>query len=189
MAKKGKGHENGNGADQPTDDAKVMEQKVRRDMNFKLSADEKNKMADNAAELSQERDALVADLKLYQSLKRGEIKERQQEIDRLLKCHKNGTETREVDVTERLDWEQKTVTYFHNGEQIEQREMHDAELQMKLDTNESRKIVKDKRTRTQKNPDKNLTPEELEKKDIADVHKLETRRKTKRSAVDEVHPG
>lgn len=167
----------------------IMEQNVRREIRFKLSSDEQQKMANDAAKLTEDRNAKKTELDIIGRTMRKEIKDIQKEIDRLLKCHKDGTESREVDVIEQLDWDKKRVRYYHSaangGELIDEREMHDSELQMKLNTNPTaKKVRKDTRTRAQKNPDKHLTPEEQERSEIADVHKLETGKKTKKSAVD-----
>lgn len=172
--------ENENG----TDASHVMEQKVQKEIAFKLTAQEKNQMADTAAKLSRERDEKIEELKKIQKAMRDDIKAKQKEIDRLLDCHINGTEMRDVEVTERFDWDNKNVQYFHEGEMIIEREMMDSELQMKLGTT-AKKVVKDKRTKAQKNPDLNLTPEELKSKEIAEVHRLETGKKTKKSALDQ----
>lgn len=167
----------------------VMEQKIKKEMRFKLSAEEKNKMADEAARLSKERDAKVDELKEISKGMKADIKANQKEIDRLLDCHMKGSELREVEVVEQLDWENKRVRYYHNDELMEDREMHEAELQMKLGTNPTRK-KKPKETKAQRNPDKHLTPEEMKNREIAEVHKLETKKSTKRSAVDQAdsHP-
>ena len=175
-----------------SDSGAAMEQTIQKEFRFKLSAEEKNQMADSAAKLTDERDALAEEIKQFNKAKRAELNDKQKEIDRLLKCHVTGTELREVTVQERLDWEKKQVQYFHNGKLLEEREMHDSELQMKLNTNPTaKKVKKDNRTRAQKNPDKHLTPEELKSQEIAEVHSMETKRKSKRSAVDpgssEVH--
>lgn len=168
-----------------TDANSVMEQQVTKEFRFKLSAEEKNTMADQAARMTNERETNETQFKEMAKAKRAELKAQQTEINRLLKSHLSGYEVREVNVTERLDWENKTVQYYMDGKLIEERAMHDAELQMKLNTNPTqKKVKKDNRTRAQKNPDKHLTPEELRSQQIADVHKLETGRKTKRSAVD-----
>lgn len=185
MAKNG----NGKGADTETPDGSVMEQKVTREIRFKLTAEEQQKMANDAAKLTEERNAKKTELDIIGRTMRKEIKDTQKEIDRLLKCHKDGTEAREVEVIEQLDWNNKTVRYYHTGangsDLIDEREMHDSELQMKLNTNPSaKKVKKDNRTRAQKNPDKHLTPEEQEQSEVAEVHKLETSKKTKKSAVD-----
>lgn len=163
----------------------VMEQPVTKEFKFKLSAEEKNKMADKASDLSTERDVILDEIKTFNKAKKAMVKANQKEIDRLLKCHRTGIELREVNVSERLDWNKKTVQYFLDGKLLEEREMHDSELQMKLNTNPgAKKVRKDNRTRAQKNPDKHLTPEELASQEIAEVHQLETGKKTKKSAVD-----
>lgn len=174
--------------DKAVDGEKVLEQKVTREINFKLSLEEQKKMADLAAVLSEQRNSVKTELDLYGRTKRKEIKDMQKEIDRLLACHKSGTETREANVVERLDWEAGTVTTFHNDEQLFEREMHDSEKQMKLNTsgNPTAKKVS-KKTRAQKNPDKHLTPEEQQNEEIAEIRKMETSKKSKKSAVDRAH--
>lgn len=163
---------------------KVMEQQVIRELRFKLSTEEQQKMANAAAVLSEQRNALKTELDLIGRTKRKELKDMQKEIDRLLACHKSGGETREVQCTEKLDWENKTVTHYHNGEEVSTREMHDSELQMKLTGtgNPTAKKAK-KQTRAQKDPEKNLTPEE-QQSEVAEVYKMETGRKTKKSSID-----
>lgn len=71
-----------------------------------------------------------------------------------------------------------------------EREMHDSEKQMKLntspDSNPTAKKVS-KKTRSQKDPEKHLTPEEQQNEEIAQVHKLETNKKSKKSSLDRSH--
>lgn len=168
---------------------KVMEQIIEKEVKFKLTPEEKNKMADMAAELSAERNRLASEFAEQSKATRSVLKAKQLEIDRLLACHKNGIEIREIKVTERLDYTAGTVEYIHNNEIIESREMVGDEKQMKFGDNPTKKIKKGKKpTKAERDPAKNLTPEELKAKDLADVHKLETGRKTKRSAVDRTSP-
>ena len=165
--------------------AKQMEQIIQKEIKFLLKPEEKNKMADEAASLSREHKVLSAEFAESSKATREVLKGKQQEISRLLECHINGIEVRAVKVTERLDWEKGTVEYLLNNEIVESRKMNDDEKQMRLSDNPTRKIKKVKKpTKAEKNPDLNLTPEELKAKDLADVHKLETGRKTKRSSVD-----
>jgi hypothetical protein len=175
-------------------ESKVMEQTITMEIRFKLSAEEQQKMANAAAALTEERNATKTELDLIGRTMRKKIKDQQKEIDRLLKAHSAGTEARETEVVQQMDWAAKMVRFYHTtkngGELIEEREMHDTELQMKLDTNPTaKKVRKDNRTRAQKNPDKHLTPAELAEQgfkdpEIAEVHSMESKRKTKRSSVD-----
>ncbi len=181
MAKK-----NGSG-EGTTEESQVMEQKVTRELKFSLNEGEQQKLANDAAKLTEDRNAKKTELDLIGRTMRKEIKDNQKEIDRLLKCHKDGVEIREVECIERLDWGNKTVQYFHNDKMVFEREMVDSELQMRLNTNETLIKKKDKRTRSQKDPDKHLTPEEQRDQEIATVHKLETKKGTKKSAVDKQH--
>lgn len=169
---------------------KVMEQTVERELHFKLTAEEKSKMADTAASLSYERDKLMDELKAIGKTMRADIKQNQREIDRLLYSQQKGIEVRNVKVKEELDWENSTVKTFYKGELWDTREMMDHEKQMKLDVNATRKVkkgAKDKRVKADKNPTKHLTPEEQGVSEIAEVHSLETKRKTKKSSVDANH--
>ena len=148
----------------------TMEQKVKKEIRFDLTAEEKVKMADRAGKLSKDRYRVNDTLKAFSKDNKKIIKEYQKEIDQLLENHVKGFEMREVEATERLDWDLKTVTTFFNNEEIESRTMHDSELQMKLKTGPDStvknkpktKLKKAKKTKVEKNPEKNLTPEELE---------------------------
>ena len=172
-------------------DHSTMEQKVQREIRFDLTSEEKDKMANQAGKLSKERDQLTDQLKAFSKEKRATIKDLQGQIDRLLDDHMKGYEMREVQVTEVLDWENKTVTTYYKEDKVDEREMHDAELQMKLKANPSRKVKKkatkkaSKKTKAQKNPEQNLTPEELKAQEIQEIHKSETNKKSKVSSIDE----
>lgn len=172
-----------------TEHGSVMEQKIKKELRFLLTSEEKNKMANEAARISKERDEQKAQFDILKKAKNAELKQMQKDIDRLLGNHLSGSEVREVDCTERLDWETKTVTYLINNEVIETREMHDSELQMKLNTNPTAKNVKKeaKKPRSQKDPEKHLTPEEMRSAEIAEVHQMETRRGSKKSSIDPQH--
>jgi hypothetical protein len=172
-------------------DNTTMERKVQREMRFDLTEAEKDSMVTKANEHTKDRDKLTDDLKAHNKEQKARIKEHQKEVDRLLDNHVKGYEMREVEVQEVLDWEDKTVKFYFKDELIEEREMHDAELQMKLNTEQKKGVRKKKaskkakkKTKAEKNPEENLTPEELKDREIAEVHQLETNRKSKKSAVD-----
>lgn len=180
---------NNNTGENPMNEASTsMEQKVKKEIRFNLTAEEKVKIADRAGTLSKERDIKTDELKTFNKNKKSELKDLQKEIDTLLENHVRGFEMRDVTCTEVLDWEEKTVTTYYKDKKVEEREMHDAELQMKLN-NPTKKVSKKKKakkaTKVERNPDENLTPAELKKREIEEVRQSETRRNSKVSSIDE----
>lgn len=156
--------------------------KVKRAVLFKLTATEKAAKGEAAGNVSEEFKALDAKWKVVRSDYGGKLKGFQSKITKLLEEIHQGEERREVECTEVKNFEKNTVEFWHKGKVADTREMTPDDRQSEM------KIVAPKKEKWQKAGGKTRYPvsseEASEQRDIAEVHKLETRRATKKSSVD-----
>lgn len=161
--------------------AKIKEEKAFQILKFDLTNKQLEEFADKAATLTTHRDDIVEAKKKTVKKYTDEIKDTQNEIDRLLKCHAQKFEEKETDCIKRLNYTDKTVSYVVKGKVIETRAMTEPETQMTMATDTPRAK---KKTKFQNNPQINATPEELEANEIltnqkAALAKKEKQKKTK----------
>lgn len=157
--------------------------KVSKEFMFKLTESESNEKGKNAAALRQE----VKDLELqFEEVKetwKAKIKTREAKRDELLDVVHAQEEKRIVDSILVKDFESKEIQYWFEGEIVEKRTMTANEMQGDLPLQDAAK-AKAVRQKIEKQDPIAAAQADGDRTEIAEVHKLETSRHTKNSAVD-----
>lgn len=158
--------------------------KVKRALPFKLTDQEKARKAEAAAELNEQLEAAVKAKKEEVAKHTEKISSLTKRISGHLHAISTGEERREVQCLEVKNFEKDQVEYSFKGEVLETRPMTADDRQLDLKTQkgkkEAKEIPKYQRLAPRYTPKKQDDGDE----DIAQVHKLETSRKTASSAVD-----
>jgi len=168
---------------------KIEGEKIKRALPFKLSDEEKARKGEAAARLNEKLAEAVDKKKTEVAKHTAGIKELQTKISNHLTAISAGVERREVTCIEHKNFEKNVVEFIYEGEVLETRPMTDADRQIQMNTKAAAKVkkaaatVKDivNRNKRIRLPYKDDT---LEEEPIAEVHRLETSRKTATTAVD-----
>jgi hypothetical protein len=159
-------------------------QTLTKEFEFQLTMRELAERAKSMAGLSGEAHSLEIELKQFVAKKNQEIKERYAELDKIALAVREGKETRMVDAVMTKDFASNVVQFWHANEDgiwdvIEERALTEEEKQMHLDD-----VAPKRRGKPKAVPEKPLANGETE---IDEVRKSETKRTSKRSAVDGVY--
>jgi hypothetical protein len=158
--------------------------KVKRALPFKLTDEEKARKAEAAANLNEELEAAVAAKKVEVEKHTVKIKGLTNKISNTLKAIQTGEERKEVQCTEVKNFEKNLVEYVFKGQVLETREMTAEDRQLTLADKPEKKGPKPKWQSMAPKYDPKKTAEQEADEEIAQVHKLETSRKTASSSVD-----
>lgn len=158
--------------------------KVKRALPFKLTDEEKARKGEAAANLNEQLEVAVAAKKVEVDKHSLKIKDLTKKISNTLHAISTGEERREVQCTEIKNFEKNLVEYVFKGQTLESREMTADDRQLVLADKPEKKGPKAKWQSMAPKYDPKKTAEEEESQEIAQVHKLETSRKTASSSVD-----
>jgi hypothetical protein len=169
----------------------VQTRKVTRIIPFLLSDDDKNALANNAADLDSQVEEARKQYKLVKKDWNEKIRFMEQERSKLLAAHKNGEQEREVDCMETMNWTEKTVTYFDCVDQTKElltRTMTEEELQMSFVDDDEPKPTK-KRGKGSKNAnvvEADFSAPQIgdDSREVQEVFREESSRHTKHSSID-----
>ena len=163
--------------------------KVTKEFMFKLTEKESNEKGRAAAALKKEADRLDTEFDELKESWKAKIATRVDKYKELLDVVDAQEEKRTVDATLVHNYAEGTIEYWFEGKIMESRPMTDNERQKEMD------LKPPKKARAQKQPlgktekhdpvaEAHAAGANGKMKDIAEVHKLETSRHTKTSAVD-----
>lgn len=155
---------------------------IKRMIAFNLTEEQKAKKGEAAAKLNESLEAAVEKKKEAMSDHSEKIKGLTAKIRKFLHELNEGKEQREVECVEVKNFESNTVEYWFEGENVFARKMEPSDRQEEMD-------LKPKRgpkwqTAAPKKEFPVSSEDAREKEEIAQVVKMETSRKTKRSSVD-----
>ena len=162
---------------------KIQERLVTRDMTFQLSQKEIATISKDCAALDSEVVALEQQLAGVKKELGGIIKEKKRVLRQLLRDIREGVQTKEVECTERKDWNDGTVEYLVDGKVEETRDMTEEEKQMDMPVDKPLVKRARKAKKAEITAEAGTTDAQTE---MNEVWKEETGRKTKRNAVDPV---
>ena len=155
--------------------------KVKRTVPFKLTDSEKAAKGESAAKFNEQLEAAVEQKKTAMKAHNSKIKGFTEKVSRLLGEINEGVERREVECIEIKNFEENRVEFWFEGIMRDQRPMvpDDRQQEMKIAEPKIRKGMK---------PDFPVSSEDAkEKAELAEVHRLESRKATKRSSVDKMN--
>lgn len=161
---------------------KIEKREMKKSFWFKLTAEEKKHHADEMVRVMTEKGKKELQFSDVKKKWQTEIKELETEIDEHRQTYNAGKEWREVDCIEIKDFQKLEVRYMVGKKIMESRPMDDREKQMVLavkgkpiDIDKTQKTLIDK------------ADDEMSK-DVKEVMKEETGKKTKKSSLDRKGP-
>lgn len=159
--------------------------KVTRDFEFKLAGKDIELKAHEMSDLLAEVEKLEQEQKESNAAFKTKIDERYKKIGELGKAVRAGTETRTLEAEMRKDFATATKRFFFDGKQIHEEAMTAEELQMDFgDIQKPKKPAKTARDGRLEDAQRAIASKKKGKSTTAEVVKLETSRKSKRSPVD-----
>jgi hypothetical protein len=176
-------------------------QKIVREFDFKLTAEEKASKREEACELLLEAEKIEIELKEHDAGERAKIKERYELASKLAQTAKLGTETRTEEALMTKDFATATKRFFIAEKLIHEEAMTASELQMELGDvadpksnspedlgyKKPKKPAKTARDGRLEDAQKAIASKKKGKASTAEVVALETNRKTKRASTDGVY--
>lgn len=159
--------------------------KVTKEFVFKLTDKEVREKLRGSRELRLEYDAYFSKCEEAKETMKAKLTALRARRDDAQRLAEDGEEKRMVEAVMVKDYEAKEVQYWFNGEMMESRTMTENELQMEVDfkkTEKKARAIKQTLQKTEKTDP--IAHANGKMTDIAEVHSLETGRKTKTSAVD-----
>lgn len=159
--------------------------KISKEIDFVLTREDLAKKGENMSALDGEIDELELQFEEVKQNWRAKISTREaarKDISAVVRAKK---ERRMVDVVMVKDFEAKEITYWFEGAIVESRTMTESELQMEANFgNADKKAAPKKQKLVKHDPIAEAHAVDGPMGDIAEVHKLETSRRDKTSAVD-----
>lgn len=162
--------------------------RVNRIVSFKLTDEQKAKKGYAASELSEELAVLRVEKKTTTDMFSAKIKSAESKMVTLLKEIHTGSEERDTDCVEVLNFDRNTVEYWADGEVVEERKMTQEDCQLELKPVSKKKFqqIKDGTTGETGKVDPIAEVVNGQKnKDIADVYRMETGKNTSKSVLNQ----
>lgn len=153
-------------------------EKVKRQLPFKLSDEEKARKGEEAAKINAKADKAMLLKKSDMDMHNKMIKSLVVKRDVLLKSINEGIEHREVNCVEVKNYDDNKIEYWYEGEVLDSRDMRPEDRQQTLTEPKAKKP-----NRWQKRHPVS-SEEAREQEEIAQVHKLETSKRGAQSMVD-----
>lgn len=150
---------------------------VRKKFLVDLTDDELKDRAERAADIESELTKKKEQYGLIRREQNKKVKEMESEIHQCLSEYRTKKVTKELDAVEERDFSKGEIRWKVNGKIIDKRDMRDDEMQTDLTAD-----TKEKKKSSNKKPSEIV--KDAKAKAVADVHKEETSRKTKKSSVD-----
>lgn len=176
--------------------------KITKEFQFKLSQGDYESLGKGVGALSQEIQNLATQFEEVKDTWKAKIKAREAKRDDILNVLGAGEEKRTVEAVMEKDFEANEVRFWFEGVTIDRRAMTEQERQVEMDLREKKqkpvsddeahKRARGVRQKIEKGPNGQPDPvaaahaaaNGVAFEDLGEVHKLETKRSTKTSAVD-----
>lgn len=164
--------------------ADVQEKQIEKYLNFKLTEQDFADKGKDGGKLAGELNDLEAQFDAVKKQWKEKIDTKQAELDVVLTTIRRGNEDRKVICIEQKDFVGHVVNYIFNGEIMHQRPMEMNERQLELVKSPNVVKIDEKQAmsnhlKRQANADTHAPAPTQEQKDIKDVMREETNRKTK----------
>ncbi len=162
-------------AKKPKKPKTTVDRKIQREVAFKIGVKERSEFGEAFAKLNGLYGEIDRQFTGVKQEYKGRLEKIELEINQIAKWIRDGEQRKVVEVTERKDFDKRTVSYLHDGKVVETRDMTHDESQTELPINIEPPA---------KLEGKKISVRDPSSGEVNEVIQMETRRSTKKTPLD-----